>query len=224
MVEPCQMEGTVPQLDRTEDLFDLLDRLSVPMYVAERPEGSDRFLFAMINRAHRRHSGLDSMDLRGSSPFDVMPPARAARLEARYNAALKDHEPVRTEKTVVVNGVETVWQTEVHAFPGLNVRDRVLGIGAPMQRAANESAGEAMIREFQFKSVAALLQAASLTRRINVGRRENAHGPASEAYSEASDLCEQLLDDLVELVETCHSVSAVQEASSPSEATVSAQT
>ncbi|MBE9125556.1 MULTISPECIES: PAS domain S-box protein [unclassified Coleofasciculus] len=69
------------------------------------------FRYRGLNPAHERLIGIQTAELQGKTPEEVLPPPVAAALHHRYEQCVRAETPIRYEECLLLNGKDTWWLT-----------------------------------------------------------------------------------------------------------------
>ncbi len=100
-------------------LLTWVDGIDLPMFVL-RTLDNDRLEFVHSNAALGRVTGLTPSVLAGRTAAEVFPARAAARLEGNYRQCLNQTEPVSYEECLLLDGVDTWWETTLSKPAGFS--------------------------------------------------------------------------------------------------------
>lgn len=126
-------------LEDHDALSKMLDQYPVPMFAAERSGPSVPFRLICVNAAHTRSTGLETEQIAGKRPLDILSAAEGRAVEARYDTCANFGEVINYQEELHLNGHLTKWQTTLMPVTLHSGADRVIGTALTLGLPANTS-------------------------------------------------------------------------------------
>ena len=75
--------------------------------------GDDQFTIDRVNPGYERTTGLDSSELRGKTPRDLLGDEAGSEVEAKYQTCIDQHEPLKYNEELPIDSQLTYWETRI---------------------------------------------------------------------------------------------------------------
>lgn len=96
-----ELEQAETLFENTQDALFLID------------VGGGQYTIERVNPAYERTTGLDSDELHGKTPRDVLGDEAGSEVEAKYQTCIDQHESLTYEEELPIDGELTYWETRI---------------------------------------------------------------------------------------------------------------
>ncbi len=187
------------QVIPANQLSDLFDQFSVPMFAVERPSAEAAFRLVCINRAHAEATGLNPGGLGNKACHDLLPRGEANVVGRHIRSCAETRREVRFRETLSWPKGPQVWDTVLQHVLLDTGADRVVGTG--LQISAPDRLGStatledvrfySALADMQLHNLVALFDAAKdqeIFRRDNEDRTQRLSGACRSALRSVEDI------------------------------------
>lgn len=132
--------------DRDALLSSIYDGTEVSIFVIDVLEDGD-FRYVGLNPAQVRKRGISALEIKGKTPYDILPPEVAKMVSQSYTNCLTTGKEISYEENIVFNGENTWWLTTLKPLRDINNNRINRIIGTSIDITVRKQA-EAKINEF----------------------------------------------------------------------------
>ncbi|MFD2738335.1 hypothetical protein ACFSUD_02015 [Sulfitobacter aestuarii] len=145
-----------------EELADLFDNFSVPMFAADRRSQGERFRLTCINRALERASGFMRIDGTGADLRDLLPPDEAEEVNRKYALCADNRCDVRYKEKLTMAHQVMEWDTSLQYVKLPDGRERIVGTAFQIIKSSQDAVKTLAFDDIQYFSSIADLQLQNL--------------------------------------------------------------
>jgi PAS domain S-box-containing protein len=127
----ARVEGERERRTLTEEYEAVLDNADDAVFLVdvESVGGEPTFRFARLNPAHEAATGLNTAEIRGRTPREVLGAEVGAEVAANYRRCVEAGEPIAYEEELDLPGGRRVWQTNLAPVVVNGEVTRIVGVG-----------------------------------------------------------------------------------------------
>ncbi len=109
-------------------LCQLLNSYPLPMFAAERADAHHAFRLLCVNTAYTQCSGLQTSDVEGMRPSDLMSAEDGARVESRFAYCSKIRQTLSFEEARHLDNTPRKWRTTLFHVAMKGAAQRIIGL------------------------------------------------------------------------------------------------
>ncbi|MEH6644094.1 hypothetical protein [Sulfitobacter sp.] len=118
----------------TSKMREQLDRLAIPMFIAELRADDSQFEILALNATHETHSGMVMADVIHRPLSDILPAEEAREVNTRYSRCIQHDGPVRYREQLRMPHGAMIWDTSLSHLSLPDGRERVIGTAVIVKR------------------------------------------------------------------------------------------